>query len=307
MEAKFRLRTPAGANENRAPSTRSPTWGGTGRAIVLLAASGCTAHVFDDFAPKLVNRGHVYAITRRGFGASGFVAGKSGIDLLGDDVLAVITALKLDHPVLVGHSFAGGELSSVVTRYPNRVAGAIYLDAAYPVAFDNGKGMSMAEFQEIVRSPPVPRPTPADLASFTALQNYYRQMYGTPLPESSLRQNWEALPDGGVGKARSFPGSSTLMMGMRKFTAIPVPALFIFSNPQRLGPWLEDHRDPLIKKAVGDFSARFEAYAHRQEQAIREALPAARVIALPRANHFVFMSNESGVLGEMDRFLAKLR
>lgn len=45
-------------------------WGGTGRAIVLLAGSGNSAHVFDEFAPKLTTSGHVYGITRRGFGAS---------------------------------------------------------------------------------------------------------------------------------------------------------------------------------------------------------------------------------------------
>jgi len=28
-------------------------WGGTGRPLVLLAGLGNTAHVFDDFAPKL--------------------------------------------------------------------------------------------------------------------------------------------------------------------------------------------------------------------------------------------------------------
>jgi pimeloyl-ACP methyl ester carboxylesterase len=47
-------------------------WGGAGRSIVLLAALGNTAHVFDDFAPKLTDAYHVYGITRRGFGASSF-------------------------------------------------------------------------------------------------------------------------------------------------------------------------------------------------------------------------------------------
>jgi non-heme chloroperoxidase len=28
-------------------------WGGTGRAVVLLAGGGNTAHIFDEFAPKL--------------------------------------------------------------------------------------------------------------------------------------------------------------------------------------------------------------------------------------------------------------
>jgi hypothetical protein len=43
-------------------------WGGEGKSIVLLSGGGNTAHVFDDFAPKLANRFHVYGITRRGFG-----------------------------------------------------------------------------------------------------------------------------------------------------------------------------------------------------------------------------------------------
>src|SRR6185436_19717928 len=63
-------------------------WGGSGRAVVLLAGGGDTAHVFDDFAPKLAGYFHVYGITRRGFGESGFVAA-SGADTYGDDVLAV--------------------------------------------------------------------------------------------------------------------------------------------------------------------------------------------------------------------------
>lgn len=45
-------------------------WGGTGRPILLLAGLGSTAHVFDDFAPLLLRFGHVYGLTRRGFGAS---------------------------------------------------------------------------------------------------------------------------------------------------------------------------------------------------------------------------------------------
>jgi pimeloyl-ACP methyl ester carboxylesterase len=43
---------------------------------------------------------------------SGYVANYRA-DRLGDDVLAVIEALKLDRPILVGHSVAGEELSSV--------------------------------------------------------------------------------------------------------------------------------------------------------------------------------------------------
>jgi hypothetical protein len=39
-------------------------WGGSGPSIILLAGSGNTGHVFDEFAPKLLDCCHVYAITR---------------------------------------------------------------------------------------------------------------------------------------------------------------------------------------------------------------------------------------------------
>jgi pimeloyl-ACP methyl ester carboxylesterase len=75
-------------------------WGGSGRAIILLAGGGNTAHVFDEFAPKLTADFRVYGITRRGFGASGFSATDDPADRLGDDVVAVIDAFKLNRPVL---------------------------------------------------------------------------------------------------------------------------------------------------------------------------------------------------------------
>jgi pimeloyl-ACP methyl ester carboxylesterase len=89
-------------------------WGGTGRPVVLLTGLGDTAHEFDKFAPKLTGAYHVYGITRRGFGTSSAPAPTSAnytADRLGDDVLAVIDSLKLNRPVLVGHSLSGEEES----------------------------------------------------------------------------------------------------------------------------------------------------------------------------------------------------
>jgi pimeloyl-ACP methyl ester carboxylesterase len=86
-------------------------WGGTGRPVVLLAGSGNTAHVFDDFAEKLSSLCHVYGITRRGFGVSSHPDSSYTEQRLADDVLQVLDSLKLAGPVLVGHSMAGGELT----------------------------------------------------------------------------------------------------------------------------------------------------------------------------------------------------
>ncbi len=161
-------------------------WGGSGRPLVLLAGGGNTAHVFDDFAPKLAASFHVYGITRRGFGASTFVALEGGANRLGQDVLAVIDALKLDRPVLAGHSFGGAELSAVANSRPNRIAGLVYFEAGYTYAFDNGKGAKMEELMALqARQPPPPAAGPSDLVSFSRLKNGKDDEMDTGYPRRS--------------------------------------------------------------------------------------------------------------------------
>jgi len=100
-------------------------WGGSGRPIILLSGLGGTAHIFDEFAPKLASAYHVYGVTRRGFGASSVAASGYDADRLGDDVLAVLDRLKLEAPVLVGVSLGGAELSSVGSRQLCGVSGVV--------------------------------------------------------------------------------------------------------------------------------------------------------------------------------------
>jgi pimeloyl-ACP methyl ester carboxylesterase len=74
---------------------------------------------------KLTPNYSVYTITRCGFGASSYAPLKGGAERLGQDLLAVIRALKINRPVLVGHSIAGVELSSVANLDPKAIAGVI--------------------------------------------------------------------------------------------------------------------------------------------------------------------------------------
>lgn len=282
-------------------------WGGKGRPVILLAGGGDTAHVFDEFAPKLTGDYRVYGITRRGFGASGYAAPENASDRVGQDVLAVIDALYLRRPVLIGHSIAGAELSWVANHYPERVAGVIYLDAGYWYAFDNGKGAKFTDI-EALHAPQPPPPSRSDLASFDALVNYEERINGFRFPEAELRQQRETS-GGTVGAERQFPGESMLMKlitGSTEYTAIPVPALFVFANPHRLGAWVERSTDPSMRAAARDYSAGLEGLTEKQENAIKNAVPRARIITIPNANHYVFLSNETDVLREIHAFLASL-
>ena len=168
----------------------------------------------------------MYGITRRGFGASGYAPTSNPSDRLGEDVLAVIDSLKLNKPILVGHSIAGVELSSVANSHPDRVTALVYLDAAYPYAFDNGKGTTMKQIQEL-HPPQPPPPGASDLTSLNALQKYDERVDGFRTPTGELEQQRELSPDGAVGKERQFPGGALLMSlvtgGAKKHTSIPVP------------------------------------------------------------------------------------
>jgi len=285
-------------------------WGGSGRPLVLLAGGGDTAHVFDDFAPKLTPSFHVYGITRRGFGESGFSPEGYGADRLGDDVLAVLDSLKLIRPVLVGHSLGGEELSSLATRHPNRVAGLVYLEAGYPYAFDNGKGPSMKEFLDIRNiAPQAPPPSESDLAmaNFAALQQACLHALGFTYPEGELRQQYSTTPEGRVGNQREFPGDAVMLQGMKKYAEIPVPALVIFAIPRAQAKWVDESTDPKVREAAKAFSAADLVLTTRQAKVFEDGVPTAHVVRLRGADHYVYLSNEADVLREMKSFLSTLR
>jgi pimeloyl-ACP methyl ester carboxylesterase len=123
-------------------------WGGAGRSVVLVAGRGNTAHVFGDFAPKLTASCHVYGVTRRGYGASSHPASGYDDQRLADDVFAVLDSLKLTAPVLVGHSLAGGELTTMGNQHSSRLAGLVYLDALgdpkdFPLVTDRDRDLQL--------------------------------------------------------------------------------------------------------------------------------------------------------------------
>jgi non-heme chloroperoxidase len=282
-------------------------WDGAGRSVVLLAGGGNTAHVFDQLAPKLATDYHVYGITRRGFGASGYSASDNPRDRLRDDVLAVLGALKLDKPVLVGHSIAGAELSAVASSHADRVAGLIYLEAGYPYAFDNGKGPKMKAFE--AAGPRPPDPGESDLASFSSLQKWDADVFGFAKPEAEFRQTWAADSSGRPRKARNSPGVHAFAAIMRSetpFTRIPVPALFIFAVPHVPESWIDKSTDPTTREAARVYYAAIDAATERQAKALEDGVPSAGVVRM-RGAHHIFLSNEGETLRETRAFLAGLK
>jgi len=284
-------------------------WGGSGRPLVFLAGLGNTAHIFDDFAPKLAGQYHVYGITRRGFGASSTpapIAVNYTADRLGDDVLGVCTALKLERPVLAGHSIAGEELSSVGSRHPERVAGLIYLDAGYGYAFyDVAHGDLEIDSLEVQKK--------LDVLSVVGPGDekvLVKELLEASLPrlEKDLREeqkDLEAAHSQAPPSSRpSAPSPATaIIAGEQKYTGFRgVPVLAIFALPHEAPPNLKNTRAEA--KAL---EARELETGGALVKAFEVGIESAHVVVLPHANHYVFRSNETDVLREMNAFLAGLK
>jgi non-heme chloroperoxidase len=279
-------------------------WGGTGRPLVLLAGLGNTAHVFDEFAPRLTAIGHVYGITRRGFAPSSVPREGYDADRLADDVLAVLDALRLERPLLIGHSIAGEELTSIAVRHPSRVAGLVYLDAV---------GDRTAPM------PPMPalrgaQPSAADRRSIEALRAWQRTTQGIAIPEGELRQTMAFDPDGSVGGpvAQGFVFQG-IMRGLKKpdYGRIRVPALSIQSLPP--ASMAEARAAKLALPAMfpgASDAALDEAFTairnltRANTGAFERELAGAKNVELVGASHHDFLSNPDEVLREIRIFAA---
>jgi non-heme chloroperoxidase len=314
-------------------------WGGTGRNLVLLAGLGNTAHVFDSLGPKLAAHYHVIGITRRGFGQSS--APQTGYDprRLGDDIVAVLDALHITDPVLVGHSIAGEELSAVSTYHPGRAAALVYLDATSTFAlydpkygdytpslaqlkedisalqknlFDDGlisKTLTdMTLFQAYltdirgeVEGGTGPDPKPKDLASISAFQSYMKGYVGGIIPESEVRQDFRIGEDGRVGEwlGHGYPNQS-VMLEEERFHSIDTPLLAILSYPGAPNPGQTS--DPAKLAA----SRAAETRREESQSSIFRQQPHAKVVVIPNATHYIFLSREEEVISQITDFVNSL-
>jgi non-heme chloroperoxidase len=220
-------------------------------------------------------------------------------------VLAVVDALKLKRPVLVGHSVAGEELSSIGTRYSEKTAGLVYLDAGYAYAFyDAERGDMVIDRNSLEK----------DLTALTALlpprerKAEVKELLDRSLPRfekdlQELQKQLATVPDTAPVPpvTPTTAVSIAIMSGARKYAGVQCPVLAIYALPHRFGPAPKDHPETYEAMKAADIertSAQAEAFA--------TANPQAHVVRVPNADHYIFRSNEEDVVREMNTFLATL-
>jgi pimeloyl-ACP methyl ester carboxylesterase len=257
-------------------------WGGSGPPLLFV---GCylSAHVFDEIAPKLRDQFHVYAVTRRGIGASDHPAVGYDPQRRSDDILEVIDALGLKKVLLVGNACGGHILHTLGGQHPDRVSGLVYIEAA------EDPTLKLSDYA----FPPVDR---VNVAAFRGTQTpvtfppaEQRRLDAQPIDpkiRKAITEDYLVRPD---------------------YAAIKVPVLALYRSTTleqslRDFPPGNERERAAVELAV---EARRTVLA-RWQRDLLAGVPTARIVEVPRANLFMFLSHEGDVLREIRSFATTL-
>jgi pimeloyl-ACP methyl ester carboxylesterase len=281
-------------------------WGGSGRTLILLTQLGQTAHIYDDWAPALARTHRVLGLTRRGHGDSTIPqGGDMSTARLGADIVAVLDALKLQRAVLVGHAFAGEELSWMGAQQSSRLAGLIYVDAAY----DRTRINEEAVIQRRIPAPGQMRPD--DMASAASLAKWMSAGLGFSIPESEVRQIARFGPDGRVaGERMAADVRQRALAGLSPgdYARIRVPALALYAKRTvtDVAPGCRTPVDDSVRQACAELFEWTSGQLARSRARVGTIGARTEIVDLPGTSAFVFLSHQSDVTQAIDRFVAGL-
>jgi pimeloyl-ACP methyl ester carboxylesterase len=172
-------------------------WTGPAGASPIVLAHGLSsnAHIWDAVAPRLAERHRVVALDQRGHGLSDKPDEGYAFESIVADLRALIEALALERPVLVGHSWGGNVAVQYAATYPDDVAGLVLVDGGF---------LELADRPEMTWERVSRDLAPPDLSALTMEQllgrarDGYAVGYWGPAVEATLRGSFAIESDGRV-------------------------------------------------------------------------------------------------------------
>jgi len=276
-------------------------FGGKGDLVLLLGGAGDSAHVFEDFAPRLTDSFHVMALTRRGYGASSKPSFGYDTHTLAEDIRAVLDAKGIVRVNLVGHSIAGDEMTRFAGDYPNRVNKLVYLDAAYDRT-------ALATLFEELPFPERPLPTGSDLQSLEAYRSYDSRVRGVTLPVAEYKASMQFFASGAVSGPTT-PATISAMhsqgVEVPNYAKVTAPTLAIYAislKASDLLPWFTP-ANPDWNVAQEILSTVVAPFLQQQREMFGTQLKNSRQVGIESANHYIYISHAERVAQEIRNFL----
>ena len=113
-------------------------YGGSGPDMLLIHGNGANLIAWETATPFLTPRRRVIGMDIRNRGLSDPASGIETADLLASDVRAVVDALSLQTPLIVGHSY-GGQIAEHYASRGNPYRGLVLVDVMFKVMTRAGR------------------------------------------------------------------------------------------------------------------------------------------------------------------------
>jgi pimeloyl-ACP methyl ester carboxylesterase len=196
-------------------------FGARGRTPILLMHG---ANYFDSYdwigvAEALATDREVASFDKRGFGETGWSPSKDySVDANMGDILAVLTELKWERPIIAGHSASGRLTISFAANFPDKISRLVVVDSGLareeggarsptgnpPLVFDTVEA-AMAHFAKLSNPPRIAHDRERALAALVKVEKGYMlkrdpdfqntnpQGEGANLPQRARRDVWQEL------------------------------------------------------------------------------------------------------------------
>jgi pimeloyl-ACP methyl ester carboxylesterase len=191
----------------------------------------------------------------------------------------------MQKPILVGNSCGGAILHTLGAQHPDRLSGLVYLDAA------EDPTLGGADYGPTA---------PVDSAQLPA---FVGNRVPVVFPEAEVRQmnQWPVEPV--IRKAITEDNNVK-----PDYARIRLPVLAIYRTVT-MEQALKDYppSNEQQRAALNQAYANARAMLSRWQRDLLAGVPTARIVELPGANLYMFLSNEGDVLREIRAFAAALR
>jgi 3-oxoadipate enol-lactonase len=204
---------------------------GVGQPILFLHAFPLNRSMWQGQVAALLNeqRFRLVSLDWRGFGESEGATTLSTMELLADDVAALMDALGMQQAILCGLSLGGYVAFAFLRKYPERVRGLIFADTKPDADTEEGK----ANRERIAQLAEAEGPgAVADLQMPKLLSDYTRQHH--PEVETQVRRMAEAATGSGIAAVSR--GMAQRSDANELLAQISVPTLVLVGEHDALTP-----------------------------------------------------------------------
>lgn len=168
-------------------------YAGEGRPVVLLHGVASTSRIFLLLGPLLGRSFRTLALDQRGHGESAKPDSGYDFETITADLEAFIDKLRLERPVIVGHSWGGNVAIEYAATRPGRVAGLALVDGGF-LEISAREGATWEKAEREMTPPELTHLTADELVGMAKKWELGKQW--SEEVEAAILANFEVLEDG---------------------------------------------------------------------------------------------------------------